>query len=337
MTSSPYSQNIEIVKGFFRKPMVLLTAIMSFVATAYSLFLSFSGVLNNITISNQYGPSSVVSVNPGVLPGINVTGVVTALAFLLFFILSRKPDSKLSAPSVMFKVISIIELVAVCAAMAALGFFAFTYVSGSYLSDIAPAASVLAITIMAILLIAAGAFIIVLMIAQLRFASSVRKSLTSIYLTRNGAALFGIMMLVLIGFELVLFAFSLPALSSIIEFKVLMLGSSKFLLGFVANLFMAITALMYSSYIKNISSRFVTEPQQQASEEEQTPQPVRNVQEVPIQQYIPNMPAPGEVPPAPTTQAPAPEAPQTIICKNCGEQLGPDDYFCNNCGTPIER
>jgi hypothetical protein len=75
----------------------------------------------------------------------------------------------------------------------------------------------------------------------------------------------------------------------------------------------AVVALSYSSYIRKISQDFTTVPEAETESEDDEQLPYIGVQGVTAQQT------------------------EVITCKKCGKQLTPDDYFCNHCGTPVEK
>ena len=331
MTQSPFQQNIDIVKGFFRKPIILVTAILALLSFVLDATAGSQRVMNSIPLDKLFNNTSNAFIST---PNINLLSLLTAVAFLLFYLMSRNEKSQLKAPAVMFKVSAIIQLVAISIGLAALIVCAVAFSFVLQPSDAALSIPLTAFTtsLLLIVVLIVGAFVLTLAISQLRYANSIRKSLTSVYISAKGATLFGIMNIIGIAIEVVTYTINLPTMLSATALPMSMLQICSFVISVAAGIMFSVVAIKYGSYIKNLTGRFVTEPQQPVTEEPSAEQPVQNVQTVPIQQYIPGIPSPSEVPQAPTAQSQ-----QTIICKNCGEQLGPDDYFCNNCGTPIER
>lgn len=358
MTQNPFQQNIDIIKGFFRKPVILVAAILGFACFIFDEVFSATGfsshILEKILDDSLSGYDlSAYGIFPGndtgSMPSLNLLGLLLAVTFLLFYIMSKKPNSKLAAPSVMLRVAAIIQLVFVCIALAAAIFLivALLIVLASHANNIQGAVSIVLIAVASVIVLIVGGFMLMLSISQVRYANSIRKSLTSIYLSANGATLFGIMYIIATAFQAIGLFASLPMIIAGQNPAVTAIYILSSVTSVAFNIVYAVIAIQYGSYIRNIAKRFVTSPQ--ASQEIPQPAaPVQNIQQPPIQEFIPDMPAPPEVPQAPTIQqnnaepapvqnADTPQAPQAIFCANCGQQLNPDDYFCNNCGTPVQH
>lgn len=346
MTQSQYRQNIDIVKGYFRKPIVLICAITSFVTIIYGFVEVLLSSDNTALISFSNASATFIS---GYKLGyffasliVSVPGILLALSFLLFYILSKKPDSNLSAPSVIFKVVSIIQFVFVCLGLV---FSLLILVAFGLAYD--TRSSVLFL-FFGIMLFFAVAITFVFYIAQLIFACSIRKSLTSVYITGKGAAFFGVTKIiqavfsVIIIFSLFVSSSSVPRTLGGLDVSAFSPSASylsiiSFALAAINSIVLAVMGFGYNSYIKGITRGFNTEPQYSVTNEPYSPQPVQNIQQPPIEQVFPNLKPQNNVPPAPQAPTDRPFEPQMIICKTCGQQLNPDDYFCNNCGAPIER
>lgn len=334
MTQNPYQRNLEIIKGFFGKPVVLVTSILLFVSNFYGFFVSSAGVSSNILKSymsnlniNTDGPAGMFfSFNEDSfsLPTLDITAILFALAFLLFFIFSRRESPSLTAPCVLFKVGAIIELVAVCILTAGLLFvLAAIVLAAISVKNNLDAAVITGLSLLAIpLIVIVIAFLLTYTISQLRFINSVGKSLKTIYISDKGSVVYGVTSVIyaaVSAFGIFLF---LPSVFTL-DVPSIVLLTSLSVLKVAVYVLCAVVAFKYHSYIKRLTKDYVTEPQFVEPAPTQNAAPVVN--EVPVS--LPNMPSQNEVP----------KAPQVIICKNCGEQLSPDDYFCNNCGTPIDR
>ncbi len=418
---SPYQQNIDIIKGFFKKPIVLVLAIASFTCIAYNLVASFLNIYGNIGdqaikyfldhLPEQVKiPNNLISTSGSSGGGVDIIGILFAVSFLLFFLLSKKQENKLGVPSVMFKVISIVSVVGIGIVTGiVLPVFAIIAVSAPMINEVFDGMG----TFMFYLYMYLGIYLavfLVYVISQLVFSLSIRKSLTSIYLKRTGAMFFGVMSFIQASAGIAASIFVVAGLSNS---EAITLNSTQIIVLIVSsvlsaaqNVLTGIVAIQYSNYIKDISQKFRTEyvpetsalppmpypetpvqqfptedipvqpaPVQQApvapefaqqNMQEQNPfehaqapeqnfQPPYQPQTAPIEPpqapyqpqsapvEPPQAPAPNQIPygqPIPV-QPPAQQAPADLetprFCTQCGKPVGPDDYFCNNCGTKIIR
>ncbi|MCH5304795.1 MAG: hypothetical protein J1E41_08030 [Ruminococcus sp.] len=323
MVQSPYQQNIDIVKGFFRRPIVLVVAILSF-SSLLSELICYVFLSNSLTtgfrelLFNSQGYNSSLSsdsVNTSHMFSLDVTGILLAVSFLLFFILSHKHDNNLAVPSVMFKVISIISLVFVCI-LTFVGILLVIILGslGNFLGTSDPTLREIEIFIYFFIAIFVFliAFALTTSISNVVFANSIRKSLTSIYLKNKGAMLFGVMCFISAGLSI---AGSIFAYIILKEYFSLYFNNAQLTLigistaiSIAASIALGILAVKYSAYIKDLSVRFQIEapayPQETDIFEE--PQSYRQIPQMPVQQYAEPTPAPyntqPDVPPAP--QAP---------------------------------
>lgn len=363
MTQNPFQQNIDIIKGFFRRPITLVVAILAFASLLSNFLINYFIPLNELAGSfsesflNEQTHNTLV--NSGGYPSasvapINVTGILLAVSILLFYILSRKNENALSAPSIIFKVISIIYLVAVSILCVVVFFLIALFGSiGGFLSVVDNTKVYGYIILFALGILALViAYALVSAISQVVFANSIRKSLTSIYLKRNGATLFGITCFISAGIEIAVIALISFILNNTFVFYptyaqiALFAVSSAISVAF--NISFGILALKYSAYIKDLSEKYHTEAYSEnfdaAYEEAQTYQefPQAPVQQMPIQQApVQQAPVqtfqnePTAVPPAPSAETS--DKPKANFCTQCGQPVGEDDYFCNNCGKEIKR
>ncbi len=331
MIQSPYKQNIEIIKGFFRKPIVLVLVIMSFVSIAINLIMNFINPFGAIVQKaiNDYNLSNgEPQFNNGINIGgsVSVTTILFAISFLLFYLFSKKEDKNLSAPSMMFKVLAIIELVFMCIAtvfvIAGFAIFGILIFASANVSDIQVSISQLTAmsTLYIILLVIVIPVIIIALltsIAQLQFANSIRKSINSIYLYRKGALMFGILHYIFAGLTLPLILFEIVYITSVSNSANIYLSpiqiSAVFvqnILSIAFNIIIGIVAVSYSSYIKKVSMKFQSEaPVQQTA-------PAVSTEQAPVVTYQPASAAPMEnnpyapqPQPTPIAQQPVPQAP----------------------------
>ncbi len=400
MIQSPYQQNIDILKEFFRRPIVLVYSILIFVSVGLQIStiftttaLSFNKVFSEYSLPADTGEIDNLSGFSGGMGSANVLTILLAVSFLLFYILSRKQENNLSVPSTIFKVISIIELVISCILIAIvlfwtviIGIMSVAFSQSNQHSSVSFAVLTALFLILCLLI---PVFIIAILnsIAKLMFANSIKKSLSSIYLKRSGSTFFGVMCFIsafggiIISFLFLVMityysnqygSFNMPLISGLILISNFIIGNATSIVG-------GILAVKYARYIKNVSQKFRIEVPSQ-SELEQNVQPATPVYNEPvIQNTTPDFNNPYEVvnqipeaqtPPAPVQEnfvQPAPvqqsfaeepsyeepvkeyipepsqpaQPPQADyaprFCTECGKPVGPDDYFCNNCGKEIIR
>lgn len=332
MLDNLYQQNTNIIKGFFRKPIVLVNVIIMFativVNVVLGVFIANSAAIRQLV--NDFLMSSGVEYSPytssyNYNTGIPVMSVLIAVAFLLFYIFSRNPERRLNGPATMFQVLSIIQLVAVCllCALCILIILFCMIFMFSAEGQILGILMFILIPLVVVLLIEA--------ISRFMFANSIKKSLNGIYLFRNGANTFAVMQFITAGFSalsaiaLLIVGYTVsPQLSyyyNTADMTLCYFLAISFVIGILQPLFMGILAAQYNSYIKSMTQSFA---------------PVQQVPFQPVYQNTEPTPAPYE--PQQYTQPEAQAAePQGVFCSNCGKQLNPDDYFCNQCGTPVKR
>lgn len=377
--TNPYQQNVDIIKGFFQRPIVLVLAIASAASCVVSLFVNVASTAYTDYFLQQFianvpleyrkyladiSSSGSVSIN---LP---VFAVLETVAFFLFYFFSKSSAKDLNVPSTMLKVVSIIELVLYCVCfglvlvaliflMVIASFLTTSY--DSYASVTTPViVGFLVGFLIAFCLIAA--LIIFYAASKVKFADSVKKSTKTIYLYKNGAQVFGILTIIVGGGN---------ALSSLCMLAVPFSGYLVFsgLVGAASTVILGVVAIQYSGYIKEMTEKFATrppyEPVQSGSPSDA--QPFEGVQGVsqpydaqPYSQPLNPMYQQPYAPPedvSPSAQETYPQAdfdgappensfaedapagqqaPAPKFCSACGNQLGEDDYFCNNCGTRIK-
>lgn len=333
MPENLYQHNTEIIKGFFRRPIVLITSIVYLVTIVASCFLdiimSFNPevreMLNNIIA--MYLPENI-AVTTSVSADVNipVVSILFALAFLLFYIFSRRPDGRLNGAATLLKVISIINLVAICIIIGV-----FLIVS-SFLLMLAPDPQFVLLFIL--ILAALVALLLVEAISQVLFANSIKKSINGIYLYKNGAQTFAVVQFIKVAVYALLaalFCFVYNAVASMPYYyypivpEPFLFTAIGVVISIPSTLLIGILAIKYSSYITDMSQGFVPPVQQQT-----VYQPV-------YQNPEPSQPNPYEPQQYAQPTAQYEPQPQAVFCTNCGKQLNPDDYFCNQCGTPVRK
>lgn len=375
MPENLYQQNTNILKEFFKKPIVLITSIVWFATIIVNFFLGIF-MSNNDAIKRMIhdiltmeGSYAYTYTNTGL--NIPIVSVLIALAFLLFYISSRKADGGLNGAATLFKVVSIIALVASCilSAVCVLAMFL------CFVLMLIPAAQFIFIFILFFAVLVA--MLLIESISQLFFANAIKKSLNGIYLYKNGAMTFAVIqfikvsvfaLLSIICYFVYIGISSQPGYYYPLVPELFLLAIISFVVSIPSSLFMGILALKYSSYISTMSQGYVPTAQpytpQQSSFNPQpnpynpqqnsyTPQPnPYNQQQGAYNNPQPNQfnpqPNPYESQPEPAgaeadvsaaeqSSQPAEQNASQTYCSICGKPLSPDDYFCNRCGTPVKR
>ena len=411
MIQSPYQQNIDIIKNYFKRPIVLALSILTFLSIA----LHFAGqfFINPISYANLMKELNIpvdsanIDVSSGFNPlSINILTVFSAIIFLLFYVLSKNETNNLSVPSMMFKVISIITLV--LSVLSVLFIFGFVLIFSLFLgafsrtdSGFSPEVFTLVVFVASIVLLPFCVLLILNAVSHLLLANSVRNSLNSIYLKKSGAVFYGIICFIFTALTIALYIFAavyLLHLSS--QYSAVNFSLPHILFLFVqcavdiaTGIVTGILAIKYAVYIKNISQKYristdvPPENEQQPVQDFNEPElqitdtnnfnpydnaqvPVYEPPQAPVQENFANRfpveenintqppapepivsvqepePAPADEQPPVAKPAPAPvkedvinpaENPVPRFCTQCGNPVGPNDYFCNHCGTEIIR
>lgn len=274
MIQSPYQQNINIIKDFFKRPIVLVLSILTFLSVALHFAgqffinsISYTKLLRDLNIPVD---SANVEVSSGINPlSINIFTVFSAVIFLLFYVLSKKENNNLSVPSMMFKVMSIITLVlsSLCVILI-LGFvlvFGLVFGALSRTDSASTAGIVTTIVVLGLIVAVPLCTLLVLnSVSQLLFANSIHKSLNSIYLKKSGAVFYGVICFVFTAIFVVLYIFAAVYLiqfstqySSItISLPGLIVIFAQCAVGIAEGIVTGLLAIKYAVYIKNISQKY---------------------------------------------------------------------------------
>lgn len=292
---NPYQQNVDIIKGFFKRKLILFFSISIILPIFSIIFINLNDIVyifnhsievNDGGILSSFTKSTDLSGSFSLIYILFVFQILLAVVFLLFFVKSGSEDSSLKAPIGIFRVVSIIELIITAIILIGMVFavlFSSLYIMATFPIMI----SILTVPFM----FAAIPVMMLLVVSQALFADSIKDSVNTIYLKRKGTKLYGVtncIMAVLCVYMAVMLAVFNSSLIPVTIF--LGLIAVKFIFG-------SLVGLKYAKYIEGFSD-------------------------------------------SPTVKAedkPAEESPNIIVCKKCGKPLTPDDYFCNHCGTPVEK
>lgn len=325
---NPYRQNAEMIKAFFRKPLVLVAAILSFVNIGVTFILGLVGIADDFSgmiyqFADEFGNEPISSGDSRFIC-IDLFGILLAISFLLLFICARKADSNMNVAATFFKVISVIQLVVFCLLCVLM-----LVMIGLFLMIMFMPFGFMALILIPIFIFMI-AWLLILGISQAVFANSVKKSVNSIYLYKNGAKLYGIMNIISAVLFLALIAsefINTPAIFSstgsfdMESIKTFLPLAISLVLSVATVLTTGIVAIQYSGYIKALTQQFVTEAPNAPvypNNNFQEPEPFQGINgATPIEPFNPPM--------------------QQLVCQNCGNPVNEDDYFCNNCGSPIKK
>ena len=340
-----YQNNIDIVKGFFKKPIVLAAALISLISGLFGIAQNIINAINgttDVTFSSlaNFSDIDLSSLSSGndytwITLGMNIfliaVSLLASVSILMLYITSRSNDSTLTPAATLYRVVSIIQMVisGLLSVLLLLCYFLF------FIFLFSPRLFFVPILLTPVILISA-AYLILLGLSRMIFAGSIRKSVTSVYLKKGGAKLYGIILIISAAFELFTLLYMLLNAGELNITGILSMAVTT-----ADSLLMGIMALMYSSYINGFIKGFAnTVPGSGDSVENayaeplpyngvdpvQPPHEYRSyeftVQAGPVNGYAENN---------------EPVNIRAVFCTNCGKQLNPEDYFCNNCGTPVKR
>lgn len=294
-TLNPYQQNIDIVKNYFKKPLVLAVAIVAALSVIASTIFSF--YVNNSITSLLNALSDVMTEADFYFQptGFNVSSIFSSLvslaisalpvtAFFLIYFKSKNPDpaSNPSAGFTILWVLSIIGLVglSIGALFCVLGVLALTFLlflNTNSTSDIEFGVGLLIFVLIFVLVFMGVALFY--QISQLRFYGSVRKSTQGLALESKGAAPYGVLAIIfgIMSAFGVLSVFSIPSImqtfasanlsgqeayifTSIIDYvsNIATFATIINLLVAVQSILIGVVAFGYNTYIKNLTSSFPT-------------------------------------------------------------------------------
>ena len=356
---NPYRRNCEVMRKFFAKPIFLITGIVLLIfVIANSAFR---------LLSDQ-------------IPVFDFISIATGIAFLVFYFKARskKDFVTFGAPTTLIDVVSIIGIVfsglitAVSACLSDL----FILVVKNQETQHTPLENTIIDTICKIspLITILGIIFLIYFIGMLRMTLSFRKSLSTVYLQRKGAVMFGVMSLILAIISIIYYTglTTIPfmgvegfftSLSQGINIPTLVQG----LLVTLILVLYAILGFMYNSYIKTLSNSIETgRPVQETTnntegvtennptlnmwaEPENYNQPHRQATVTRPVEFTPQAVFDGNrvvEPEAKPSGVHIPEsdmqnpymrnsAPPTKRCANCGNENPNSNIFCGNCGSRL--
>ncbi|MCH5299331.1 MAG: hypothetical protein J1E96_06175 [Ruminococcus sp.] len=246
----------DILKTFFRKPIVAVTSIMIFLTAIVRFVFSFSGFFR-VEVPEEYftDETQVNIINELLKYNINIFELFLAIALLIFFIKSRSKNGNLAFVSSFFRTGSIIGLVLISVASVLCTAFVLLLVLAILLS-----LSIVLLRFFPIAILSAGvisvlvtivlillALFILLAVSQLLFAGSVRKAARGEKIRRGTSMFFAVV------------NFTLAAVLMLLALSLLIIGRGEqavpliayLLLNILPYTFAGVTALNYFINIKS--------------------------------------------------------------------------------------
>ena len=293
---NPYQRNVDILRGFFRKPVVLLTAIVYCLPNIFAIILPFVSLAVALPYYAEAGTNSGFKLSVS----FDIAAILFAIAFFILFFKarSRKPYVKLNGAVTLAQVCSIIY--AILSGIAIAVFLILTILLFCFSSQM-PENVFKTALILAGITMANSVADFLLYFALSRFTKGIKYSLTTVFLTKKGAiftATAGLIFIVIKALMLFLvfafidgisetmyYIFNLLLPSEAIDYNTFISSLSGLLnVTFIINvvqtavnllpvLFVVIVAIMYHRYIKkatteliltpadNEATRFYTQPQ----------------------------------------------------------------------------
>lgn len=339
---NPYRRNCEVMRKFFAKPIFLITAITLVVNIFSNLYVFF------------------ISTTP---VDLDITSILLCIAmFMFYFTAKSKKPTRFRSSTVMLDIVSIIGIVLSGLAVALLGILSIILFL-SVVSAQKPTNPQLNISILMLCLpfLAQSLISVLYFIAMERLTISFKKSLSTVFLRRNGSVMFGIMSIVLALFVVAvgvyMFLYASYDLLVIIPFAVKV----------VPLILLTYIGFSYNSYIKNLSSSIETirpvQPLPDKEEEvtnnnptlnmwaesETFNQPHRQATVTRPVEFTPQAVFGGNRAVEPETnpsriQIPENDkqnsyvrnsAPPTKRCVKCGKENPNINIFCGNCGSRL--
>ena len=359
---NPYSQNIAIIKDYFKKPIVLATAIISAVVAIISFattIFSTPYILKLVKFTGEIsGENLVYSIDPSSTVISAVIPVLTVVAFFIIYTKSKNTDP-FSNPVNGVSILSVVSLIQMI-----LGIFSCAGILGvtsllffSSLGAIYPELLVTYIT-MAVVII----FMLVFLISQYMFYKNVKRGLTSIMLSTKGAGAFGItniiysVISVISGCILLIPLFldnsvlTPPDTTAVLDLKDI---TPLFIMSSIITLFtaaqyilIAIIALGYKKYINKIANTFNYAEQPFISQPVYTQTPFNAVTTTqPTDANMPQTyPMPAKEENLPLEISANEKTPfdkyrpssNTKTCPFCKKQLPEEIIFCDSCGNKVQ-
>lgn len=372
--TNPYAQNVEIVKGYFKRVPVLILAILQFLSTVLtitaSLFFTSWSVLFLQEMLSQFGEtsssmglpnidelvrSSVISTYASVIPSA-IVGVLITVGYLILFFKSRSknPGSNPRAGATILFVLSLIEMILsiIGAVMIVIAFIVMSVALGiaasnpsSYNSfNAGPAVLIAGITTAVVLFL-----MLFYSINKMRYFKSVKNSCSSTNLYNEGAGAYGVMNIVFAVFALLccgVSALMIPLANaangltpSVVDFSAFYSLDISSLLTLVifgsAVLFISVVYMILEAVVALGYKNYINKIKYDYKPAEVPDAPYQP--EISQRYAAPlNYPQQAESVSQSKPQESASSPAGPTYCTACGAPLDPASEFCTNCGKKLK-
>lgn len=294
MRINPFDENVQLVSSFFKKPLTITVSIFYMILA----LLSITGNING----NVW---SIVSIGMVML-----LFVLKAISYILFYKDSKKGEVLVS-DAILFKITSLYKLLLWAGVLAYLGKETYTHIKNVINYNISLDWEVFVIYVLVVL------FLLFYCISSIRFANSIKKSITSIYLNKKGAGgyslasfLFALIIMLVCGLAVafVVTYFRNPILVETVKSSTTIINACLLLLSAVTLILEGILAFKYVKYITEVNESYTVTKVKEIKETEENP--------------FEGIDGIGTI---------------SNICKKCGKTYSDGDAFCSSCGSPINR
>lgn len=299
---NPYQQNIDIIKGFFKQKIVLLYAILTILPIFSIIFININDLI--IVTGNFMGEKILGNVPRE----FNVAGVVTScyslfifeiLLAVIFLLFYVKSGSDEGSLNVPIKMFRIVSVIEIII-MALISMAMVFVVLVMSLHTLATHSTLVSILVVPLIILAIPAILLTIF-SQTLFAETIKVSANSIYLKKTGTKLYGVMNGIMafacVYIAILLAIYGQSVISMIVPLFALLALSA---VKYAAG---AVLGIKYATYIEGYSDSSTAKENSEQPEHEEAAEKTSNI----------------------------------IVCKKCGKALTADDYFCNHCGTPVEK
>lgn len=254
---NPYTRNLQNLKEFLRRPIVLATAIVYSIQLLITLGTSLSGALGNQFESflNNYSPEMVQAVNASTAATtllVSIIPILYCVALWIIYLKSRS-DNPLSTPSAGLTILYVISIIILVLAsllmllllvvmLAAFSLGGMSYWEGQFAVSVVLAVFLLVVPV-----------VLLVLIGQLRFVGSLRGTANGDRMKTGGSVLFGVMYLIFGSFNAIGVIGSLGSLGRSWYGAGFASEAASVLLSLVSTtttILLACVALSYNSYAK---------------------------------------------------------------------------------------
>lgn len=368
-TFNPFSQNLAIVKSYFKKPLVLILAIIYAVSIGVSLvsgfmmgpvmsdmyqsMFSFTGSYDYMTEADTQIVDMLLSdgmlstiILCAMLPSLIITALYATAYFIIYFkSKNESPDSTPKAGFTILFVLSILNLIYVAFAaliillcVALIVFAAVMISQEAYMSSSESTMVTVIFSIIALVFVATIAVMLIYAISNFNYIKNARNSLTSVNLSAKGAGVYGVISLIFGIFTL------LSALPTIVMSPFIDIIAHSMPAEFPIEVFASMGDIyLISGLLSLVSVSAMIIDAIIALGYKKHIKNITNSYHTPENNFdAPTQPAPVYNPPAQTEAIAEPvvfsdnAVNQSVKrCPRCSTVAKNDDVFCNACGTKL--